>query len=744
MKNNTAPGLTALDIINPNAKISAWLDALAENCAISRQTLEDAAAHFGLKRSAAAWLLFLRRVFVLLGVVLFVAGLIFFMAWNWEDLSRFAKFAILELVFILFGAYSLLRWPQNGSGKSGWDARIALLGAALCIGGLLALYGQVYQTGADAWELFRAWTVMLLILALPGRATVFWFMVWLAGNAWLGLYLSTVLALTWSVDGYIFTLFMALAQFVMLTVNEAVSRILNRRGISYDSGRWLSRIIGCAAIALMGSFAVSYLALFAYAPSSFTIFGGIYLLSLVATFIVYYKFIPELLFLSLSIFSAATFIGVKISELVLKNSRFEAGLLLMIGLMILALAFASLKLILVLRKSIRARAKKQASEASEAGHSLGIFKSRAAKQAELKEWLLARAAAEPEDIEACYADGEAEQDVESPWYAKVFITIGVWIGSALSLGAFTFLMFEGLRDPQPLGVAGIILCGLAVHLGNGKKLSMRAFSQVLGVCGLIYAACLFEFDKDPTALLLALLFALFWLLKPPFAARLGAFLGLLACIFVFFEASYYRSSGVGISVYIKTGLYVLGLLWAAHFLVVMDARAPARLSPPSGAWLRKRFSFQETLAASAYACLIFFAGMAFAGPLDMRMIAGSVFILDYYLGSAIVFAALTGLITWRYPAARTPALLVGLPLAGLAWFAPYLALGFGLLLLAFHTGKNAFLGAATAYLGLGVYTYYYNLELSLLYKSLVLMGGGVFFLALGIFLARFGLKEQLQ
>jgi uncharacterized membrane protein len=120
------------------------------------------------------------------------------------------------------------------------------------------------------------------------------------------------------------------------------------------------------------------------------------------------------------------------------------------------------------------------------------------------------------------------------------------------------------------------------------------------------------------------------------------------------------------------------------------------------------------------------------------------FSLDFRLGSVIVFAALSAGIARRYPAARLPVLFAGPVLTLLAWFAPYLALGFGLFFLAYHTGRNAFLGAATVYLGCGVCLYYYNLQLGLLYKSLVLMGSGAVFLALGVLAARLTTRERAQ
>jgi hypothetical protein len=65
--------------------------------------------------------------------------------------------------------------------------RYSTLLAFIASGGLLALFGQTYQTGADVYELFLTWAVLGVPLALAGQWSVTW-------AAWL-LVLNTALAL---------------------------------------------------------------------------------------------------------------------------------------------------------------------------------------------------------------------------------------------------------------------------------------------------------------------------------------------------------------------------------------------------------------------------------------------------------------------------------------------------------------------------------------------------------------------
>ena len=78
-------------------------------------------------------------------------GLIFWVAANWDLLSRAARFGLLQTVVV---AMCLGAWWKPAA-----RAPLGLL-ALLGIGGLFAYFGQTYQTGADAWQLFALWAAM--------------------------------------------------------------------------------------------------------------------------------------------------------------------------------------------------------------------------------------------------------------------------------------------------------------------------------------------------------------------------------------------------------------------------------------------------------------------------------------------------------------------------------------------------------------------------------------------------------
>ncbi len=118
----------------------------------------DAAGYHRLVAAATApptdvqWARFLRLLLLVAGAALLLAGVTFFFAWNWADLHRFAKLGLVAGGMVV-GVVAAL-----GLGLNRLAGRISLSASALLIGVLFAVFGQIYQTGADAWQLFALWS----------------------------------------------------------------------------------------------------------------------------------------------------------------------------------------------------------------------------------------------------------------------------------------------------------------------------------------------------------------------------------------------------------------------------------------------------------------------------------------------------------------------------------------------------------------------------------------------------------
>lgn len=120
-------------------------------------------------------------------------GIIFWVAANWESLSRAGRFTLLQTVIVTMCVGAMFR-PS---------ARPALgLLALLGIGGLFAYFGQTYQTGADPWQLFAIWAALTLPLCLGIRHDAVWAPWAMVCMSAIALWVHAHAGHDWSVTGH--------------------------------------------------------------------------------------------------------------------------------------------------------------------------------------------------------------------------------------------------------------------------------------------------------------------------------------------------------------------------------------------------------------------------------------------------------------------------------------------------------------------------------------------------------------
>ena len=135
----------------------------------------------------AAWLRYIDRFLIAVGALLISTGVAVFFAWNWAGLDAVVKFTLIEGGIV---AAVMLAW------RSGLDSvigRVGLLTAAFLTGILLAVFGQVYQTGADPYGLFLTWALLILPWAVIGQQAGVWMLLQLLLNLTVILYYTQVL-----------------------------------------------------------------------------------------------------------------------------------------------------------------------------------------------------------------------------------------------------------------------------------------------------------------------------------------------------------------------------------------------------------------------------------------------------------------------------------------------------------------------------------------------------------------------
>ncbi len=169
-------------------------------------------------RDDKAWHVWATRMLALIGAAHLLAGIIFFFAYNWADLSKMAKFAIL---FAGLGGSFALWWMLGPDRRAG---EIMGVTATVLTGVLLAVFGQIYQTGADAHDLFIAWALLTLpwaCLSLSPLHMLVWILV---ANTAFGLFASQVMHPMWGFSGPVLLVSNALGAGLLLVSLKAAAK----------------------------------------------------------------------------------------------------------------------------------------------------------------------------------------------------------------------------------------------------------------------------------------------------------------------------------------------------------------------------------------------------------------------------------------------------------------------------------------------------------------------------------------
>ena len=199
------------------------------------------AAAVAAVRDEAFWVRWGRRALLALGAGQFLAGMVFFFAYNWHDLSDLAKFAIVETALVITVGGALLVGLDRAFGQ------VLLIAASVLTGVLLAVIGQVYQTGADMFELFVAWAALILPWAIISRSAVHWLLWLIVAEAALALYGGQVLMVVGAVS--LAEIWVLVGATIVLAL--AGRELAVRYGQTWLSAHWTRLVLLFAAMAVL-------------------------------------------------------------------------------------------------------------------------------------------------------------------------------------------------------------------------------------------------------------------------------------------------------------------------------------------------------------------------------------------------------------------------------------------------------------------------------------------------------------
>ena len=181
------------------------------------------------------WLKFLKLFFLGLGVSFTVAGIIFFFAYNWEALHKFVKLGLISGLFVATTLIAVLVQLNSLVKKVLHTASIILVGV------FLAVFGQVYQTGANAYDLFLNWTLLIAIWVAIVNFAPLWTVFITLINITIVLYAEQV-AHGWS-DVFLHALLFGVNSFILVVFLLGSEWVKN-----IEPPDWFTHLIALAAV----------------------------------------------------------------------------------------------------------------------------------------------------------------------------------------------------------------------------------------------------------------------------------------------------------------------------------------------------------------------------------------------------------------------------------------------------------------------------------------------------------------
>jgi len=208
--------------------------------------------------------------------------------------------------------------------------RYALLMAFVATGALLALFGQTYQTGADTYELFAWWALLILPWTLVSREPVFWLLEIVLANLAVAMYFQAFRGFGPFPGGNTQTWAIAILNAGVLVCWELAASV----GPPWTRARWAIRIV-----AALGGISVTVLAVMGILDHQHidALSLSAYVVWIAGAYFYYRHRVRDLFVLAGGVLSVVVTVACLMGK-VMVQGRDVAGGLLMIGLVVIGLS----------------------------------------------------------------------------------------------------------------------------------------------------------------------------------------------------------------------------------------------------------------------------------------------------------------------------------------------------------------------------------------------------------------------
>ena len=742
----------------------AALNTLCDSGVISTVAWQRAVEFCGFRPDGKAWPGYWRQMFLLGGALFFLAGVICFIAWNWGAMTPFARMALTGALVAGSGLGAVLLGPDTRLGQ------VLLLACGIAMGPMLAVFGQTYQTGAELWELFRVWTVLLVLLALAGRQAGLWFAAWISANIfaalWLGRSLSSpldALGQFFMVPEWLVAIACAIACWEWMA-RRAATRLQQNLDDGPDNApgqskgqnesqsknkahaqawlcsRWMPRLLFFDMVSRTTFFLIATIfdlyfrdGQMLWLSPNFVV--GFALVTAALSWWWYRTRQPDLFMLATLLAAGAAVLLSALAEAELFFSAGSMATFLLWGLLVTGVTAGLAKILLHLQRSMITAPRQEA-------ETVAFFPSILARATAGNNWQTLWAHLQAGDfvpLNQSLSDALGRLGAQpSPWYVRGLLAFGGWVA------ALFFICFEGvlvdLDSQRGLDGLNVFLASLPFLLLGWLQLPRehmfaRHFGFALtlaGTAGVGIALCM---SINPEGLACFALAAAFTVLS--IVMRNTGYSGIMAmvignCVALGIAFSYgYASNGFAAS---ETGgaVELLSLWWAlvcaglaCYCLREHRWRGTARGKVAEG-WF---YGF--------YASVLIFEMFTLAPANSLASDMGLPGLATGHLGLAPALAV-AALAFWLGKGAGMPARLLtmaGMPLVfAVSWYLPGAGLALLGLTLTRRMGSVVMQGFVLAYLFVYIVFYYYSLAVPFSQKSIYLMATGLVLLALALIL----------
>lgn len=183
------------------------------------------------------WGYWIGNILLILGWVFILSGIIYFFAFNWENMSVRYKFSTIQVGILVCFAGA---WAYSLNTLRG---QLFLTGGCILIGVFLAVFGQTYQTGADSYQLFLAWTLIITPFVIISQFAPLWAIWLLLLNMTVILFWQQEISVVREQEYYIYAILLLINGIALLLREQ-----LYYRKVTFLQGRWLRILLSLAII----------------------------------------------------------------------------------------------------------------------------------------------------------------------------------------------------------------------------------------------------------------------------------------------------------------------------------------------------------------------------------------------------------------------------------------------------------------------------------------------------------------